>query len=325
MQETGLGRDWQIFWATTHGFRAHYESGLLFAPPWILPLLWLLTLLPVEIGWSLAAFATAGVLVLSVPKQDGPARLVTGSLLLVTSYPAMRQMLEGNIEAVVIGGMLILLWAYSRRSAVAMALGLLLVLVKIQLSWPLLLLLAVHLYREWPRRKLITAGSLVTILAVPFLLWKGREWLDAIIQISRVERTNASLLGEFARLGVPQALSLAVWGVVFLFGIWMASRFSPSITRLEVGWLAGMGLLLSPYASSLSTLTPLALGVTSLYQKQPKIGLLLFALSNIPYLSAFFPQVRSKWEATFALGATLITVTVLSWFLIERFAEAPDK
>lgn len=308
ISDSGLAIDWKQIWGATHKLRADYANSELRTPPWLLPLIWPLTSFELAPSWGLAAFATLSILVLSVPRRTGRGQWLLGAALLATAYPSLRQVVDGNLEALVIGGVLLILWAVKREHSLGLAAGALLAAAKIQESWLLFFVLALWLLREWPLRKLLASTAWALALAAPWLLWKGSEWLNAVLSFPWPgSAIDSSLRASLARLGIAATLSWALWALLLGLTLWALMRDGRKMDRIRAGWLVASGLLLGPYAASNSVLTPLALGVIPLMQKRQALGLGLIALYNLPYLALSAPQLRAAWESGYWTGVLLIS------------------
>ena len=124
--------DWKGIWSATHGFTANFGSSGLFNPPWVLPLIWPFTLFSFEISWGLAAIGTLTVLFVSVPKTENKKSWIAAIIILAVSYPSLRQIIDGNLEAIDILGVLIVLSALKTQNELLLAIGFLRSAGKIQ-------------------------------------------------------------------------------------------------------------------------------------------------------------------------------------------------
>ena len=310
-EDAGIAIDWKKFWLATHNFSATYGSSGLFNPPWILPLIWPITLFPFAISWGLSAYGTLIVLVSSIPKSSSKKYWITSALLLATAYPTLRQLVDGNLEAVVIWGVLITLWASKNRNPLILAIGILFSAAKIHASWLLLIGLIIWVWREWPKRKIVKSITWTIGLAIPFLFWRGADWLNAVASTPQRIPSSINLIESLAQLGLPFEFIGLVWIAIFFFTLRSLFKKGWQLSRERIGWLTSASLLLAPYAGSNSVLTPLALGVIPFLQKNPVRGIALFALFNLPYLASGSSEFRTLWESsywTFVLLLTWITL-----------------
>jgi len=325
IEDSGLAIDWKQIWTATHGLQANYAATELRTPPWALPVMWLFTLFPLNVSWGLAACATLVVLVLSVPRAASRRKWLLGVALLASSYPALRQIVDGNLEALVIGGILLLLWGAKRKNPWALAAGSLLAAAKVQETWLLLILLGFWLLREWPPRSLLKAAGLAIGFAAPFLVWKGIDWLNAILHFPWPGTAiDSSLHATLARLAVPNYLYWILWLAIAAITIYVLFRRGLHIGRIDAGLLLTAGLLLGPYAASNSVLVPLAIGVIPLLQRKLSLGIGLLVLYDLPYLALTRTDLRVNWESSYWTAILLITWMALALilFLSDRSREA---
>jgi hypothetical protein len=311
IEQRGYAIDWKQLWADTRLFTANYDGKGLFNPPWVLPLLWPLSALPLAFSWAALGFATLNLLMLSVPRQPGRGRWLAGVALVVLSYPALRQLIDGNLEVLVIGGVLLILWALPRRHTLGMAAGMLMAAAKIQESWLLLAVAALLIAREWAPRQWLRSLGWGALLAGPFLLRYGRDWWVSNLSFTRIwpgTPVDSSIYGLLLRYGLPTWLWVLAAAIVLGASFWAIRRRGLTLGRLDAGWLLAAGLLLAPYAASNSVLTVLAIGVIPLLQRRPLIGLVLIFLYDLPLLSGGNAELRLAWEASY-----WTLVLVLSW------------
>ena len=311
IEQRGYAIDWKQLWADTRLFTANYDGKGLFNPPWVLPLLWPLSALPLAFSWAVLGFATLNLLILSVPRQPGRISWLAGVALVVLSYPALRQLIDGNLEVLVIGGGLLILWALPRQHTLGMAAGMLLAAAKIQESWLLLGVAAILIAREWAPRQWLRGLGWGALLAGPLLLLYGRDWWLSNLSFTRIwpgTPVDSSIYGLLLRFGLPTWLWVLAAAFILGAGFWIARRRGLTLGRLDAGWLLAAGLLLAPYAASNSVLTVLAIGVIPLFQRWPLAGLALIFLYDLPLLTGGNAELRLAWEASY-----WTLVLFLSW------------
>lgn len=324
--DSGLAIDWKHIWSGTRHFSAHYGLTELRTPPWALPFLWPLSLLPLASSWALLGLLCLCVLALCVPRT-GRLRWAAGVLLLCSSYPALRQLADGNLELLVIGGILLLLAAARRYNAWLLAAGVLLASAKIQETWLFLLVYGWQTLRSWPRRPLLQAAGQVLALALPLLAWKGSEWWLAMRTFpwggTLIDSSLAAVSGRHAAW-----LLWLLWPAVLaitLAALWRSGVHKASmLTQLQAGALVAAGLLLAPYAASNSVLTPLALAGSALWAARPALGVLLFAAANIPYGLMGNLQWRLTQESDYWC-AVLLLILLLSLSSVQATRNVSAK
>lgn len=304
----GYARDWQMFWQATSGLRIDYSQGWIFNPPWALAFLWPLTLPPVYQGWGLMIFVTCILLALATPRAGSLRRWAVLLLAMLVSYPALRQLSDGNVEFLMLGGFLLLSAALMRGEAWMLAGAFVLLTTKIQESWLALAVAAIWMLAKWPRRRALTAFALSAIFALPFLAWKGSEWLASVARFPNDSHYNSSLIHTLNGLGAPAWLSIAVWIAVFSATLFAIRKRVNEGPLPILGLLVTAGMLLAPYSGN-SVLLPFALGVMPLVARKPWPYALLVLLYDLPVLGD--QTFRAVWEPLYWAGALAIT-----WFVL---------
>jgi hypothetical protein len=312
--------DWKKIWSATHGFSASFGSSGLFNPPWVLPLIWPFTVFSFEISWGLVAVGTLTVLIASVPRMKDTKNWVIAILILALSYPSLRQIVDGNLEAITILGVLILFSALRTQNELLLAVGLLLSSGKIQSSWFVILGLAIWLYRGWPKEKVLRVIGWSALLALPFLLWRGAEWFTAILEIPQPSEVSSSLNASLARHSVPAPAIWVIWLTVFLISLRTVLKKDWIFSPTTVGMLSSTSLLLAPYAASNSVLSPLSLGVIPLWLTNRMLGGAALILFNLPYLAVTNPDLRIAWESSYWTGVLLIM-----WIVFLNAGKAQNR
>jgi hypothetical protein len=302
-----------FFWPATHLFQIEYVEGL-YAPPWNLALLWPLTAWPIHVSRGLFVIATLAAVFLSVPRHKLIPLWIFSFLLVCLSHPVLRQLTELNIEFMLIFGALLLIYALPRQSEVALAGAALLLSAKIQVSWLVALVIALRVLNTWSRSATLKALAWLSAFTLPILVWKGSEWLEAM-QSFGPKATDSSLRSVFMELGLPSVLFWIVWLATLAITLRMPMKRSQETETTELGLLFAAGLLLSPYASNISIITPLVLGAPTLIQKRPVAGTLLMSVFYLPYILYQTPAFRSDWENTYAAAMAGVLWAVFLWDL----------
>lgn len=311
-----------FFWPATHLFRIHYVDGL-YAPPWTLALLWPLTVWPINISRGFFALAILLAALISVRRHKSYTRWLLALLLLLFSHPVLRQLTELNIEFMPIFGALLLVYALREQSEFAMAGAAFLLSAKIQESWLLAAVLGLRVLYTWPRPKLVRVFAWSGAFTLPLLLWKGAEWLEAMLRFGP-KATDSSLRSIFSELGVHPLLFGAIWLAILIITLRSTMRTGGETGRSEIGMLLAAGLLLSPYASNTSVVTPLAIGVPPFVQRRPLPGTMLMSLFYLPYFILQTRQIRAIWENTYSAIMLLIIWGVMLWDLHTNNASSSE-
>jgi hypothetical protein len=278
--------DWNlIHWALENG-EIKYEGGLvLMNPPWTAVMVLPFGFIPMRTGWALMGYLTLIVLALSVPRSRPRGLYYAAVILLTASFPSLRNVADGNFEALVIGGICLCLWAYPRQQPWWMALGVLLASSKPQLASLFLLTLGVYMLQTWSRTQWLKTLLVVAVVTIPTFLWRGGDWLHNIsINPTIGSLMDVSLRAAFNRADIASVVYGAIWLAMIAVTVWLLWRSERAFTREKAGLLVAASLLLAPYAAGNSLLTVLAIGIMPLFLKRPLLGLLLFIPTNLTFL-----------------------------------------
>jgi hypothetical protein len=313
IENTSLALDWHGIWLGIRGGRIHYGTGLR-NPPWsLLPIL-PLGLVPFRISWALISILTILVLIVSVPRSSNRWFLPLGSLLLVTSFPSLQHIADGNLEAIVLVGIMLSLYGYNSEKPIPLAIGILLCSAKPQESALFLLVIGIGSLLRWPFRKVCSYLAIVIIVITPSMLIAGEEWLQAFKGIEhRGSIMDVSLVASMNRLNIPVWIILISWVVLLVLTLRLAFIKGESFSRIRAGFLISASLLLSPYAAGNNLLTVLAIGTLPLLMKHPLAGILLFATTDLQYIIP--ASIRFPWGATYVTLLLLLNWLVLGIIL----------
>jgi hypothetical protein len=313
IEGTSLAIDWKGLWQGLHASPPLYgnETGLRIAP-WDVLLVKPLGWLPFRASWGMLTLLTLGVLVASVPAAGGKRQRWLGILLLVTSYPALRHIADGNFEGLVIGGLLLAVYGYERQKIWPLGVGLLLATAKVQEAWVLSLVLGVYLLRTWPVRRLAGLAGLLALVTLPTLLWLGRDWITGATSIlERGSIVDSSLMATLGRLGLPGWSTAACWLILAALIVLFAWRSGPTFTRQKAAAWVAASLLLAPYAAGNSYLTVLAVGIIPLVIAGNPLALVLMVLVDLPYLANH--DLIYYWSATYWTALLLVWIGVAAY------------
>jgi hypothetical protein len=290
IEGTSLAIDWQGLWGAIAGGEIRYESSRGFRiPPWDALLILPLGFLSMRASWGLIAFITLLVLVVSVPRSRPRWLYWLAILLLVTSFPALRHSADGNFEALVIGGILLIVHGYTRQQPYLLAGGILLAVAKPQEVVLLVVVLAIYVLQTFPRQKLFRVAGALAVIVIPLMIWRGGEWLTAMLTIAqRGSIMDVSLAASLSRTEmfspiVVNGLWLLFLGATLVIS-WKSDR---TFSRDKAAMLVAASLLISPYAAGNSVLTVLAVGIIPLFLQRPLLaGLLILLFDNLYFWNA---------------------------------------
>ncbi len=341
IENTPLGLDWHTIWSGIQEGRVTFGStseqiGGFFTPPWGVLLLLPLGFLPFRESWGLFSFISILALFISVPRLKNHRLDILGIFLLVLSYPSLRNLADGNLEALVVAGVVLICAGYNQRRPIWLALGVLLAAVKFQETWLLGLVVVILVWRYWPRERQVRAlvGLGVPVL-LSLLLW-GPAWVASILMdangsvglssvMGRGSLIDITLAAALGRIGAPGWLIAFAWALVLGVTLWRLWVHPPGLVLAlpEAAFLVGASMLLSPYVSGNSFLTIVAVGVIPLMQRRTAVGIGLILLVNLPFL------LSSDWQ--YAWSSTYWTVLLLGvwgytgWFGPDLFAGSLEQ
>jgi hypothetical protein len=306
IENTGLAFDWKIIWQAIRGGQVRWGEGM-YTPPWAVVFVMPLGFLPMRAGWGLIIFLTASVLVASVPRGRSRSGYWLAVAVLITSFSALRNYADANLEAVLIGGVLLAVAGYRRSSPVLLALGALLATVKPQAALLLLIAVGLHAFRALPRRVLVKAGLAALAVAIPAWVWGGRAWLASLGTLPR----GISLAGMLDGVGLPAAVILAAQAAVAGVTLALALRAGRTLAPVTMGLLVAGSMLAAPYTNDLTMLAALAVGAIALLVEAPAVGLPLVILYDLPYLFLLDPALYDRWLQPYWTAVLVVTWAAL--------------
>ncbi|TFH35433.1 MAG: DUF2029 domain-containing protein [Anaerolineales bacterium] len=302
---SSLGLDWQGIWLGLRGGLPRYGTGLR-NPPWSLIPVFPLGLLSFRSSWAILTLATIGIEVIAVPRELTKRVYLLVTIFLVTSYPSLRTIADGNVEVLPIAGVLLTLFGYRTRRPWLMAIGLLVASAKPQETWLLIVILALFVLRTWPLKRILPAALGISVVLAVSMILIGREWIDALIGIeARGSIMDMSLLSSLARLRLPPIVIWGIWITIFCITLYVTFATGSFVDHRKAGLLITASLLLAPYAAGNNLLVVASIGVMPLFISDLKTALALAILIDLPYL------MLGQISVVFWYGAYYGTVTLL--------------
>lgn len=333
MFESGVfGYDWGVISNPVRGGRwPDYGTTDAFNPPWTMVGLMPLAALPLRTGWAVLATLSLTVffangLGLARVFDLSPRQGLGLALVSVLSFWSVRNLADGNLEALIVGGFLLAGYGLRARNPWAMGVALLLLTSKYQAALFVAPALAAHLLRHWPRRQAAQALGLAAVVAGPSLLAFGADWLALLAPggalSSSVDRIGSNV--SLTALTVLPAVSAgARWMLAGLVSVLSVFIFWPVLkgTTPLAGWaLAGAGLLAAsllvvPYTGLLSLASLTALAIVPIAIRCWPLGLALVLWANAPLLTAFVPGSTGQfeWPELFQMGLVVATWLAAGW------------
>jgi hypothetical protein len=317
IQNNTLAMDWKTFWSSLRGGDLQYwpSEGVRF-PPWsIVPLL-PLGLLPMQAAWGILVAVGIFLQVVSVPRIGSRSFYWLTILLLIISFPSIRNFADGNMESLVVGGVLLILYGYSSKHLNAVVIGILIASIKLQEVTLLLVVLALYILITWTPYNRMKIGLYLSGAIGISLVWRGQSWFVSLFGANYQKYTNSiidiSVSAAIRRLDfiptyVIPLISIVILGIT-LFVAWKSRMTLP---REKAGMLIAGSILIAPYASGNSVLSLLAIGIIPLFQSNKLLGGFLIALVNIPFL--WSSEMLYNFQAYYWTIIVFITWAFLTW------------
>ena len=308
-----LAMDWKLIRPGVAGWDLTYrpENGLRY-PPWDAVLLLPLGQIPLAAGWGVVVFLTILILPLSLPREVEPGiKRIVGVFALVLAYPTLRTIADGNIEFLILGGLVLLEYGLYSENLVVFTAGVLLSAAKIQETWVLLIFLPLLAGKKWNLHRGAAVVGALALVVLPAMVWKGRDWLLSMFTSPfKGSVMDSALLTAIQRLGTAPAAAFLVWAAVFGLTIVLGAKYVRGYSRDAVGFLTAGSLLLAPYASSNNFIIPYAFGVVPILLARRWEGVVLAVLANLPYLLLSSRDVLYQYSAVY-----WTFVMALAWIL----------
>ena len=323
---TSLGID-RIFWAFEGGDIFYHGHDGLRNPPWSVLILIPTGFIDDRTAWGLLVFFTLTVQIASVPHTPHRWRYWLAALLVVASFPSLRNMADANLEGLIVAGGVLVVAGYRLRQPWLLAPGVLLVTAKPQASILLMLVLGVYVLQTWPRRLWLRTGALVLAVVIPTLIWRGQEWLAAVRGTYQAGSIiDVSLSAALDRIGgVPAWLIIAVQVIFVLATLAVAWRANRTLSREKAGMLVAAGLLLAPYAAGNSVVSVLAIGIIPLFVAAPLTGGLLLMMVNLPFLFVGADHIMYNYQSYWWTLCLLTAWGVFNWRIIRHEIAVPSR
>jgi len=316
-QNNTLAMDWKTSWLSIRNGNLQYwpSDGLRF-PPWSLVPLLPLGLLPMQTAWGILAGVGVVILVVSVPRIESKAFYWISIFLLVTSFPSIRNIVDGNMENLVVGGVLLILYGYSSKHLSAFVVGILIATIKLQEVTLLLVIVALYILITWEPRNWLKVGLGLSGAIALSLVWRGQSWIVALFGSNYQKYTSSiidiSLTAALKRLGfIPSFVIPLVWMAILGITLFVAWKSRTTLSREKAGMLIAGSLLIAPYAAGNSVLSVLAIGIIPLLQANRLLGGILIVLVNLPYL--WSTDLLYNFQAYYWTVVTFIAWAFLAW------------
>jgi hypothetical protein len=317
-----LAFDWKNIWGGIQGGHVHWGPNS-YHPPWTVLLIFPLGFLPMQVGWGVVAFLTAAALIVAVPRGlAGKGAYLAVVLAAVLSFPALRNYADGNLNGLLLIGLLLIGYGYREEKSLLLGLGVLLAATKPQASLLLLVVLVVYLIQTKPFRFYLQAGIFVlAVVLVSFLVLPTVEWFREVFGVVEETRTASVALSAFlANLAVPPMVSWALRAIVAAVSVFFVLRSGDrELSHLKIALLIAGSLLVAPYAGGLTLVVVMAFGVIPLMLTRPVVGIALYVL----YMAPFFALRAAPdfWKQAYWTLLLLATWTLFVYLLAASSSE----
>jgi hypothetical protein len=281
-------------------------------PPWAL--LPLLAFGPFPPAFMHGALVTSTLLAMFWVMRDY-RRFKLSYPLAVISMPFFALVWVGQLEVFSLLGTMFAYRAVTRRNEWLLALGLLLMLIKPQETWVIILLIGVVVARQWRPAMCLKTALLVSGAALAASLLFGFGWLDRIVSgpsyASGWQNFSLWQLSEY----VPQVMVMGLWLLTAL--VTLISLRRAGLSRLGLAVAAVSSNVLSPYLTSPHVLMSMCFGWGLLLDESIGWG-------AVAYLSALTPLLRITTGNQDLNQLDLIfPVLVLIGLWVKQFRAAP--
>jgi hypothetical protein len=303
--------DWSIHYDVVNGLRN---------PPWsVLPLI-PLGQLPLQAAWGIMVYVTIIISVFSVPVVRNKRLYVLAVILVVISFPSLRNIADANLEGLLVGGAVLTVAGYQRKNPVILALGVLFITIKPQACFVLLPVLALYVLLSWPPREWLKAAGIVLLFVIPTMLWRGEQWLAAIggtYQAGSI--IDISISAALERTGaVPDVVIWFVMGLILLVAGVISLRSQRILDREKAAMLMITSMLLAPYVAGNSVFTILAVGVIPLFLRSRRLGGLLIIMINLPFLFLGNRQILVDYQSYWWTFVLVTAWLIFNWRIYQR-------
>lgn len=190
--------------------------------------------------------------------------------------------MDANFEAFTILGVLLLLHGYHSQAPILAALGMLLAMIKPQLTYLLLLVAALYIVENMPRTYQFKIGIVLLLIMAPAAVWQGRPWLESFNE--NAFDWGISLAVVLKSAHVPLIVIRLTQVLVVLASLTLAWKGNRQLTRVKVGMLIAGAALAAPYSQGHSLLVVLAIAIIPALLTTPVYALLGFLLPNLAFL-----------------------------------------
>jgi hypothetical protein len=298
----------------------------LLAPPWILPVIAPVGVLPLQVAqlvWMFVSVTSIFISVLWLWELYGEGKIPLWAGLLVVSFtPVFVMILLGQLSAIMLLGLVGFLRYEGKRPYLAGAF-LFLLAIKPQVAflvWPALLLCALFQQRWKPLAAFLGTLAVMTAIALVLDPHAFPQWLSALV-VNRATAYETPTIGTLLRhaTGHPWMQFLpAALAVVWFAWYWQASE-SRWDWKTQVPLLLLVSILASNYAwytDHVLLLPALFYAAVRLWQSGARVAYTVFA-----YLAINLTALMLVWTQQLAW----YTWAALAWLAMYRVIVLPNE
>jgi hypothetical protein len=280
-------------------------------PPWALIMLAPLSWLEVDFARGLLLAVT---LVVMFRAMRDYARFKFSFPLAAISLPLLAVVWLGQIEVFALAGAVVAYRAVQQRRAWWLASGLLLMLVKPQETWIIMVWVLLVSRRHWSKTDWLQIILPVVIVAGVTSWWMGADWLTRLLSAPTAyaqQWQNFALYQVAANL--PHGTNVALWLGVAASTTWGIRR--TGVDRGGLGLAAVSSNLLSPYLTNPQVLVTMCLGWGALLDRSGRWGALAYLASLTPLLR--FTSADQAWNQLDLLFPVIVWLGLI-WRLVRQ-------
>lgn len=279
LEDSRLAFDWKIYWNAFQGDEVRYKDGM-FNPPWSVAFILPLTFLSLSASLGLMMFFTLAVLLLSVPRHRNSGRYFAALFLLLTSFPVLRNFGDMNLQAYVISGLFIIIYAYQKQNPFLLAVGIVMASMKPQEVSLVMIGVALYTLQTFPFKETIKTGLTILLFVIAsMLLLNGEEWLETISSRGYGGIAPAKTLPE---IGIPLPLIQVCLFFILIISCYVLYRGNRKLSREKIGLMALTSMITAPYIYNHSIVTVLVLLIIPLFLEVPFAGLIFLIAADLP-------------------------------------------
>ncbi|GEM_PF-3223570 len=279
-----LAPGWDLYGLFYPAIQAAWQGQFSYAkltlftnPPWALVLLMPLGWLPPALAHGVLVVAT---LIAMWWVMRDYRRFKVSYPLAVLSLPMLALVWVGQLEVFALVGTMVAYRAALRRNPWLMALGLVLLTIKPQETFLIILLLLSGSIRRWSKSDWIKMGGLFIAVALMTSSLFGFGWLARMLNgpvyASGWQNFSVWQLGE----SVPRIIVIGLWLLIAIGTAWALRR--AGLSRLGLAIAAVGSNLLSPYLTAPHLLMTMCFSWGLLFDRSLKWGVVAYLASLTP-------------------------------------------